>query len=485
MKILLANPPWRKGSFFGVRAGTRWPFMTKLPRGNKIPDYVPFPFFLAYTAALLKNNGFDIFLVDAIAKGIDDIEYINIVKNYFPDLLIQETSTPSIQEDISIAKKVYDNGYCKQIAFSGPHVSIYPKEFLKQNPDIAYLLTGEYEFTALELAQKLKKDKDLRKIKGLVFREGNEIIENPQRELIDDLDLLPFPERDMLPMQNYRDSFCNMPQPTAQIWASRGCPFGCIFCLWPEVIYKSRKYRTRNPVKVAEEMKMIEDKYHPGSIFFDDDTFNIGKERLLKLTSEIKKRKIKTQWAAMARPDTSDEETIAALKEAGMKAIKYGIESADPEILSNSGKALKLEKASQIIADTKKLGIKTHLTFTIGLPGETEQTVMKTLEFALKMDPDSAQFSICTPFPGTKYFQTSIDKGYLNFKSFSDFDGAGSAVISTESLSGQDLEVLLERMQKTWRIHKMIRSIFTLDFSAFKRLIQNPKTILMKLFSKC
>jgi len=483
MKVLLANPPWRKDNYFGVRAGTRWPFLTKLSKGQKIPDYVPFPFFLAYTAALLKKENIEVRLIDAIPLGLNESEFLKQIENFSPNLIIQETSTPSIKYDIEIAKKIKENGLSKRIALSGPHVSIYKSDFLKENQFIDYLLIGEYELTALELSKRLKEDKNLEDVKGLIYSKNSEIFENEPRELLADLDTLPYPSRELLPMVHYRDYFCDIPQPTAQIWASRGCPFGCIFCLWPEVIYGSRKYRVRDPKLVAEEMKHIVDHYNPGSIFFDDDTFNIGKERMLKLCSEIIKQDIKKPWAVMARPDTSDEETLRALKDAGMCAIKYGIESGDQEILEESGKSLNLDKAEETIMITKNLDIKTHLTFTIGLLGETEESVKTTLDFALRMNPDSAQFSICTPFPGTKYFNHAVENNFLSFKDFSDFDGAGKAVIRTESLLSEDLERLLSEMQIAWRKHKFKRVLVKFEISAIVRFLKNPLSLLQKISS--
>lgn len=483
MRILLTNPPWKKGNYYGVRAGTRWPFLTELPKTQRIPDYIPFPFFLAYTASLLKENGFDVNLIDAVALGIDDDKYLSMVADFQPELMIQETSTPSINTDINIANRAYDECECKNIALSGPHVSIFRENVLKDNPNVSFLLIGEYEMSSLELALALNGSGSLEDIKGLVFRKGDKIELNTPRGLLDDLDSLPLPARDLLPMPNYRDYFCDMPQPTAQIWASRGCPFGCIYCLWPQALYNSRKYRVRDPVRVTDEMKIIEDKYNPGSIFFDDDTFNIGKARMLKLASEIQARGIKTPWAVMARPDTSDEETLKALKSAGMRAIKYGIESGDQSILKQSGKSLNLSKAMETVNITKKLGIKTHLTFTVGLPNETDKTAMKTLQFALKMNPDSAQFSICTPFPGTEYFEQASRKKYIDFNDYSDFDGAGKAVIRTEELSSVDLEKILSKMQAAWRRHKLFRIISHFDLRAFMRFFDNPKIVVKKLLS--
>lgn len=450
MRIFLGNAPWICGERYGVRAGSRWPHMQ--PIGS---TYVPFPFFLAYATTLLEKNGYQAKIVDGVAEKMSEEEFITQAIYFKPDLVLLETSTPSIEIDLRIAKRIKENcSPTPKIAFSGPHVSVFLDKFLEEHHFIDYVLYGEYEYTLLDLVNHLVNNSSLDDVKGLVYRlPTGEIKVNSRRELIMDLDKLPWPAYHQLPMYNYNDDFGVLPRPSVQMWASRGCPFQCIFCLWPQVIYGSNKYRVRNPVNVVDEMEWLVKTYGFKSVYFDDDTFDIGKERIFKLCEEIKKRNLKVPWAIMARADTLDREMLEEMASANLIALKYGIESADQNILNNSGKRLDLKKAIENIKITKELGIKIHLTFAFGLPGETKETIRKTIELALKLDPDSVQFSIITPFPGTDYYNTLLKKGFLLAKNWSDFDGNRTAVIRTENLSDKDLEEALEFAYQSWYNH--------------------------------
>lgn len=458
MKIFLGNPPWAKGDRLGVRAGSRWPFTMEVQKGTHIPGYLPFPFYLAYAAAVLEKNDIDVLLVDAIAEGIDNGEFLDRISNYNPNLVLLETSTPSIYIDLAMAKEIKER-IGVQIALCGPHVSVLGKDILEANSFVDYILIGEYEYTLLDLVKHLDKKGELREVLGLICRDAKgEIQTNHRRPPIENLDKLPWPARHFLPMHNYADLFCGLPAPNLQMWASRGCPYKCIFCMWPEVMYGGHRYYVRNPVDIVNEMEWCIREYGFKSVYFDDDTFNIGKERILKICEEIKKRGMNIPWAIMARADTIDREMLRAMRDAELYALKYGVESGDQEILDNSGKNLDLEKVEETIRITKELGIKVHLTFMFGLPGETKETIKKTINFALKMDPDSIQFSLCTPFPGTKYFKIAEKKGFLLTKDWADYDGADKAVIRTEALTKEGLENALSQAHKTWSSHLLKRN---------------------------
>jgi radical SAM superfamily enzyme YgiQ (UPF0313 family) len=456
MKVFLGNPPWRRGDRLGVRAGSRWPFTMSAKKRASIPDYVPFPFYLAYCASLLEKNGYEVNLVDAIAEGIKDEDFLVKVKDFAPHLILMETSTPSIDIDLSIAKKIKTETD-SLIALAGPHVSVFGEEILRENPYIDYILIGEYEETTLDLINHLKEGDDLSNVQGIIYREGDTIRSNPRRPLIEDLDSLPWPARHLLPIYNYRDSFCQIPQPSLYIWSSRGCPYHCIFCMWPKVMYGGHKYRTRDPMKVVDEIEQEVKTYRFKSIYFDDDTFNLGKDRVIKISRLIKERRINLPWAIMARADTMDYEMLEEMASAGLFAVKYGVESGSQEILDYSGKRLDLKKVEEIVKFTKKLGIKVHLTFTFGLPKETKDTIERTIDYALWLDPDSIQFSIVTPFPGTPYFQLAKERGFLLSEEWSRYDGSNKAVIRTEELNAQDLEVACKRAYQMWYKHILLK----------------------------
>jgi radical SAM superfamily enzyme YgiQ (UPF0313 family)/glycosyltransferase involved in cell wall biosynthesis len=455
-RVMLLNPPWHSGKRYGIRAGSRWPFTMEMGKADVlVPAYVPFPFFLAYATAVLKKKGINAVIADAIAEGLSDEEFLERVRGFSPNLVFIEAATASIENDLEWAKRLKDINENVKIAFVGTHVSALQGLFFAKNPEIDYLIVGEYEFAALELSESLKEGELPKDASGVIYRDENgKIVSNGRSRGILNLNDLPLPERITLPIYNYDDSGgTGTPSPTVQVMASRGCPFGCIFCLWPQVLYGNRTYRARCPESVADEMEMLVKEYGFKGIYFDDDTFNIGKERILKLCKEIKRKEIHVPWAIMARADTSDFETLKAMRDAGLSALKFGLESATQEIIDKCGKGLNINNVEESVNNCRKLGIRVHLTYVFGLPGETHETLKRTIAYALKLDSDSAQFSLATPFPGTKYHQMLQEKGLLVTKDWSKYDGNRYAVIRGENLSTKELEAALKKAQTEWDLH--------------------------------
>lgn len=433
------NLPWILNGRLGVRAGSRWPFTSQPKKDGRI-YYIPFPFFLAYATALLKKERKNARLIDAIAEGIGEQRAIEEILSYKPELLVVETSTPSFHNDIRIIQNIRKKIPDSRIALCGPHASIFPDRILNEYDFIDYILVGEYEYTLLDLVNRLEFGSSLSSIAGLAYREDVVVRINRPRLTINNLDSLPWPEREDVPIYKYNDGFAGMPQPNVQIWTSRGCPFECTFCLWSQTIYREHRYRKRNPIDVIDEMEYLIKKFNFKAVYFDDDVFNLERNHALTICEEIKKRKIKIPWAIMARADLMDEEFLKNLVNAGLYAIKYGVESADQNILNFCKKNMNLVKTRQAIKFTKKMGIKVHLTFCLGLPGETRRTIEKTIEFIQDTKPDSLQFSFVTPFPGTAYFKYMKDNGLLLSEDWSDYDGNRKCIIKTENLDNQDLE---------------------------------------------
>ncbi|MCM8784115.1 MAG: radical SAM protein, partial [Candidatus Omnitrophica bacterium] len=297
----------------------------------------------------------------------------------------------------------------------------------------------------------IKENLSFQNILGLIYRSDGEVKINPPRPLIKDLDSLPWPLRESLPMEVYIDAPGEMPLPSVQMWSSRGCIFKCLFCLWPSLMYQGNIFRTRNPIKVVEEMEYLVKEMGFRSIYFDDDTFNIGKERVLEICNQIKKRKLNIPWAIMARPDLMDKEELFALKKSGVWAIKYGVESGEQKLLDKIGKNMNLQKAIEMIRLTKKLGIKSHLTFMFGLPGETIESVKKTIELAVELAPFSLQFSLVTPFPGTILFEGCERAGKIISYDWREYDGNYNCVINTENLTYRKIEEFKNLALQIWR----------------------------------
>mgnify|MGYP002682090485 CR=1 FL=1 len=485
MRVLLANPPWTREERLGVRAGSRWPFTMAAGRGDKIPSYVPFPFYLAYAAAVLEQAGHDVQLIDAIAEGIDVETFLATVVSLDPAVILLETSTPSIQFDLALVRDPEVRVPRAQQALCGPHVSVLPVQTLEVAPEVDLVLVGEYEYTLRDLVACVEGSGDLSQVLGLAWRTPRGAVQvNPRRPLIQNLDELPWPARHLLPMRNYCDSFAGLPMPSLQMWASRGCPYRCIFCVWPKVMYGGQKYRVRDPIDVVDEVEQAVDRYDLCSVSFDDDTFDIGKPRILKLCAEIRQRGLGLPWTAMARADTADREMLEAMASAGLYAIKYGVESGVQEIVNAADKSLDLARVKETVHITKELGVKVHLTFTLGLPGETQDTIQRTSDFAAELDPDSVQFSIVTPYPGTTYYDMALSDGHLLAEQWNDFDGAAHAVLKTEALTPKDLETALMRVRRQWRRRQVLRNFWQRKGYYFEHALRNPRLALQFLQGK-
>lgn len=456
-RVVLVNPPWTIDGRQGVRAGSRWPF-TSPACNHSSPDYLPFPFFLAYATSRLKELGFEAFIVDAVAEGLSPEEFLDRVIGFSPHLILMECSTPSIQFDLACARRLKLALPTSHLALTGTHVTALGKKFLEGNALVDSIILGEYEVAAGELAQQLKDNGDLSAVRGLLYRDEAGAVQGTE-ERTEEVDIrqLPLPERLTLPMYNCFDGFAGMPWPNVQMHASRGCPFGCVFCVWPQILYGSKRYRIREPMQVIDEMEMLIRDYGFKAVYFDDDTFNIGKERIQALCQEIRRRGITVPWAAMARADTSDYETLRHMKDAGLCAIKFGVESGVQQIVDQCEKGLNLDKVNEAVGWCKELGIPVHLTFTLGLPGESRDTIQQTIEYVIALDPDSVQFSLTTPFPGTKYFNILKERGLLLTEDWSKYDGACHTVIRGENLSREELEWSVKEAQRQWALHKSFK----------------------------
>lgn len=450
MKVLLGNPPWQKPGFYGVRAGSRWPHFE-----HESSRYMPFPFQLAYAAAVLERGGFEVRVIDGIAERIPDEAYLDRLDAFAPDLLIHEISTISFAKDMRIIEEARRRrGPGVKIAVCGLHVHAHVPDFLRLHPAADFSLIGEYEQTALELAQRLAAGKPVDDVAGLVYRDrGGTPRANPRRPLLKDLDALPWPARHLLPMDAYHDTPGGIPEPSVQMWSSRGCPFRCSFCAWPQIVYGSRAYRARDPVRVVDEMEHLVRERGFKSVYFDDDTFNVGRERVLAICREIERRRLAVPWAIMARADLMDAEVLRALKRAGLHALKYGVESVDEGILDRCGKEMDLAKTEEMIRLTRRLGILYHLTFTFGLPGETRETIRETLGWCIRMDPDTVQFSVSTPFPGSRFYEELEAQGRIRSREWEEYDGFHHAVVATETLGPEDILAERNAAVRAWDAH--------------------------------
>ncbi len=401
-----------------------------------MPRYVPFPFFLAIAARQLEDTGHDILLLDGVAENISRESFCRKAADFEPELIFVETSTPSLKHDLGVISELRELCPSARIAAGGTHPAALARDLFKAPGGPDFWIAGEYEFSLEALARSLASGVGDSLPPGVISA-GNRGVPSADSP---DVNALPLPLFDMLPMSNYSDPVCGLPSPGAQSWLSRGCPYGCTFCVWPQVVYNNRRYRARNLDLALNEVELLLDRYKCESFYFDDDTANIGEERMFKLAGAIKRRGLNAYpWAMMARADCMTPRLLEALAEAGMYSVKYGVESSSPKLLNACDKGTRWDRLEEALRRTRELGIKIHLTFTLGVPGETPETMRETIQFALETAPDTAQFSICTPFPGTAFHEQCKEQGWLVSDDWERYLGSAEAVVETPWLNAAAL----------------------------------------------
>ncbi len=476
-RVLLANAPWQSEGHYGVRAGSRWPHFERCDS-----NYMPFPFFLAYAAALLEQDGHTVAVIDGIADHLTPAAFYDRAAAALPELVVLEIATASLASDLADFRELRRRLPQTTLIAVGNHAPLSDPAFLAAHPAIDIALHGEYEITLRDLLRAHVADRPLDIVPGLVYRQagGTPACSSPRLPLAD-LDALPWPARHLFPMTRYYDVPGDMPLPSVQMWGSRGCPYQCSFCAWPQVMYGSARYRPRAAAAIADEFEHLVRHGGYASVYFDDDTFNIGRERLLAFAAELQRRNLRVPWAMMARADLMDRELLAALRASGLHAVKYGIESADQDIVNGIGKKLDLRLATANIRLTRKLGIKTHLTFCFGLPGETRATAEATIRLALKLAPDTLQFSLATPFPGSRLYEQGKREGLLISEDYNRYDGYRTAVLRTQELTATDLETIRARAQQRWDAFVLRRRIIRQPLRYATDALLHPATLAVKL----
>ena len=392
MKTLLLNPPSFEG--FDGGASSRW------PATREIESYW-YPVWLAYPAAMIPESR----LLDAPPHGVSPEETIKIATEY--DFVVLFTSTPGFSSDVRLAEMMKAAKPSLKIAFVGPHVTTLPEQSLMASEAIDFVTHKEFDYTVTEFASGMP----LEEIKGVSFRKDGKIVHTEKRLPIENLDALPWAtpiyKRDM-DYTRYNVPF--LLNPYISFYTTRGCPAKCTFCLWPQT-FDGHMWRQRSVDDVAKEvehaLKLFPDVQE---IFFDDDTFTIGKERVLALCERFKP--LNFTWSCTSRVHV-DLETLQAMRAAGCRLFIVGFESGNPQILKNIKKGASVEQAREFMKNCKKAGIVVHGDFIIGLPGETRETIEESLQFAKELDCETIQVSIAHAYPGTEFYDFAQTNGYF------------------------------------------------------------------------
>jgi hopanoid biosynthesis associated radical SAM protein HpnJ len=343
--------------------------------------------------------------VDAPPHKISVMQTIEMAKDF--ELLVLFTSSLGFHVDLKVAEMMKDTTPRLKVAFVGPPVTIEPEKAL-HNPAVDFIVRREFDYQIARYAT----GSPLEELPGVSFRKNGSIVHNPEGGVIENLDELPWVtktyKRD-LDITRYNVPFLH--HSYISLYTSRGCPAMCTFCLWPQT-HSGHRWRLRSSDDVAAEVRYAIDAFPElEEIFFDDDTFNYQKARTLELCAKLKS--LKFTWSCTSRV-TTDYQTLKAMKESGCRLLIVGYESGDQQILKNIKKGATIDMALRFTENCKKMGLLIHGDFIVGLPGETRETIRRTIDFAKRLDTETIQVSIAHALPGTELYRYGAQNGLIN-----------------------------------------------------------------------
>ena len=481
MTVYFINPPfkWEYGKF---SRESRSPAVAK-------SGVLYYPLWLIYAAAYAEKSGFNVKFLDAPAKRYDFEKSLEIIENGLDVktkqdksdnthcLFVVETSTPSIESDADFCKKLKEKYPQSYIYMVGTHPTATAEETLCKYPWLDGIARKEYDFTISKLAkviegfyedncsevsriekepvevtdnESIKYDSNLETalndLLGISYRSkiDGTIKHNPDADYITELDEIPLASDFIKRHLDYKDYFFAAAEyPEIQIFTGRGCPCRCNFCVYPQTMH-GHGYRLRSPQNVVSEFKYIAENFPDvKEIVIEDDTFTINRKRVteiceLLIESGLNKR---FKWLCNARVNTLDLKTMKLMKKAGCRLVIPGIESGTQEILDNIKKGTTIKEIREYIKNTKKAGLLVHACYMVGNQGETKETMQKTLELALELNTDTAQFFPLIPYPGTEAYEWNKSRGYIKYgyTEYCKEDGTHNCVLDLPDISGEEM----------------------------------------------
>lgn len=377
------------------------------------------PLGLAYLAAVAEEQGWKVRIIDGLTEGLSMQDIAGIIRSLQPEVAGITATTPAIYDAYEIARIVKEHSPNSLVLLGGPHATFMAHEVLEECPYIDVVVRGEAEETLREILERIECGGDLSGVAGITYRAGDRIRENPPRGLINDLDSLPIPAYNLLPMEKYVVDRVRY----AAIVTSRGCPYGCIFC--SSSLQFGKKWRAHSPERVLEELMILRYDYGAREIEFLDDTFTLKMSRAEEISRMIASEGLDISWSASSRVNTFSRSLGEAMRRAGAHTIYFGIESGSDKTLRLIRKGITRGQAVDAVKAAKNSGLNALGSFIIGFPHEGEEDIRATIRFADKVGVDLAQFTIATPYPGTRLWELAVKENLLltrNWRKFTTLD---------------------------------------------------------------
>ena len=406
------------------------------------------PLGLAYLASYLRNRGISVGIIEANAFKMSNEQITEKIAESQTKIVGIGAVTSTAEAAFGLCSKIKEEIPSIKIVMGGVHISCLTEESLSQCPAIDYAVVGEGEKILYNLVVALKKNKSVNRIKGIAFINKNKkFIRNSPEKLIENLDELPFPARDLLPIELYKPGsefdlgFNGMEY--GEVISSRGCPNKCVYCssahFWKII-------RMRSVENVMEEIKQLKES-GVRHISFLDDTFTISEAFIINICERIKPLNLK--WDCYVRVNNITEKMVKSMKESGCIGVRIGFESGNDEILRKIKKNTSIEQARNAMKLFKKYDLKTMGFFMIGLTEDNEKTIEETINFAIELNPYFASFAITTPFPGTEMFEEYLKRGWMpKDLNLHNLELHSSDLTRTETLNPQQVIKYYNKAQK-------------------------------------
>ena len=417
MHITLVNPPYPRGA-------------------HRHPPFIPLG--IGYLAAVLEKNQYEVDVIDCQALKLTYEEFESEISKRQPNIVGITSTTLTYKSALRIAKIAKEAHPKCLTLLGGCHGTFWDDKALQECPYLDVVVRKEGENTLLELVRRLEAGRVFHNVSGTTCRKGEEIIRNPDRAYIENLDDLPFPAHHLLPIKHFR-KYGKVVFPLS---TSRGCTFWCDFC--SAVRMFGRRYRMRSSKSVADELEFLHKEYGADQFTFYDDAFTVDKARVERICKEIQDRKLKIEWDCETRVDLVTRDLLFKMRRAGCIAVWFGVESGSQQVLDAMKKSLSLNKTREAFKWAEEAGIMTIASVILGFPGETSETAWETVKFLEELNPSDVGIYIATPYPGTPMFDYVKEMGWLKIDDFDKYDTA-TPVFETPTLEMRELREIREQ----------------------------------------
>ncbi|MHA1679646.1 MAG: B12-binding domain-containing radical SAM protein [Promethearchaeota archaeon] len=439
---------------------------------------------LGYVAAMVEREGYPLRYLDMFALDMDYSNFKEYLADFHPDCVGITTDIASHVPAKKIAKIIKELYPECLVILGGVNIGLYYRAIMEY-PHFDIGVINEGEHTILELLSIIENKGSFEKVRGIAFKKGGEIILTPERDIIQDLDSIPFPARHLMPNEKYVSNTSKSKKITTMI-TSRGCPFNCLYCIQP------LPYRRRSIKNVVDEMEHIKNDLGIGEIMLVDSTFSVNIDHAIGICKEICRRKLDIIWEASTRVDRVSLKLLLWMKKAGCVRIQYGVESGDPGVLKILRKRINLKQVRDAVKWSKQAQLEILINYMIGCPGDTLETINKTIDLSIELDSDFAVFTITTVGPGTDMLPLAINQGLLKGDEFEKFitgelRDIPRVVFETQEYDRNALSKMLKKAYRKFYIRpkyvlkrlKKIRGI-----SELKNHLVGLKNVLIEVISK-